>query len=80
MLAIHWSLVVVYLDDILVYSQSEEEHLMHLTQVIKVLKKEKLYGNLKKCSSFTQEVTFLGYIVTAQGIKVDESKIEAIRS
>jgi len=38
---------------------------MHLTQVMKVLEKEKLYGNLKKCSFFTQEVTFLGYIITA---------------
>ena len=66
--------------NILVYSKSEEEHLNHLTQVMKVLEKEKLYGNLKKCSFFTQEVTFLGYIVMAQGIKVDESKIEAIWS
>ena len=72
--------VMVSFDDILVYSHSEEEHLDHLTQVMKVLEKEELYGNLKKCSFFAQEVTFLGYIVTAQGMKVDESKIETIRS
>jgi len=42
--------VVVYFEDILGYTQSEEEHLMYLTQVMKVLKQEKLYGNLKKCS------------------------------
>jgi len=62
------------------YSQSEEKHLDHLTEVMKVLEKEELYGNLKKCAFFTQEVTFLGYIVTSQGIKVDKSKIKAIRS
>jgi len=45
-----------------------------------VLEEEKLYGNLKKCTFFTNEVTFLGYIVTAHDIKVDESKVEAIRS
>ena len=45
-----------------------------------VLEKEKLFGNLKKCTFFTPEVTFLGYIITAQGIKVDEDKIKAIWS
>jgi len=72
--------VVVYFNDILTYSKSKKEHLGHLTQVMMVLDHEKLFGNLKKCTFFTSEVTFLGYIVSAQGIKVDESKIEVIRS
>jgi len=45
-----------------------------------VLECEKLFGNLKKCAFFTPEVTFLGYIVTGEGIKADERKVEAIRS
>ena len=71
--------VVVYFDDILVFSQNEDEHYEHLRQVIEVLEKEKLFGNLKKCSFFTHEVVFLGYIVSGKGIQVDQSKIEAIQ-
>ena len=48
--------------------------------MFQVLKKEKLYGNLKKWKFFANEVTFLGYIVTANGIQVEESKMKAIRS
>ena len=67
--------VVVYFDDILV----EEEHDNHLYQVLSILAQEKLYGNLEKCHFFTPQVIFLGYVVSAQGIHVDEEKIKAIR-
>jgi len=72
--------VVVYFDDILIYSTDEQTHPDHPNQVMVVLEREKSYGNLKKCTFFTHEVTFLGYIVSREGIKVDESKLEAIRS
>ncbi|GKV03596.1 hypothetical protein SLEP1_g15871 [Rubroshorea leprosula] len=55
-----------------------QEHLDHLRQVFEVLREQKLYANLKKCSFLTTSVTFLGYIITAQGIKMDPSKIDAI--
>ena len=57
--------VVIYFDDILVISKTQDEHLEHLWQVIVVLEQEKLYVNLKKCNFFSFEVVFLGYIVSA---------------
>jgi len=47
---------------------------------MRVLEKEKLFGNLKICTFFSNQVTFLGYVVTPNGIQVDESKVEAVRS
>ena len=72
--------MVVYFDDILIYSKNEEEHQLHLTEIMRVLEREKLFGNLNKCTFFTHEVTFLRYVVTPNGIRVDESKVDAIRS
>ena len=51
-----------------------DEHQSHLSQLFKVLDQERLYGNLDKCEFFTNQVTFLGYLVSEQGIKVDEKK------
>jgi len=71
--------VVVYFDDILIYNKSMQEHLEHLRAVFDALRTAHLFGNIEKCIFCTQRVSFLGYVVTPQGIEVDSSKIDAIR-
>ncbi|CAL9239482.1 unnamed protein product [Arabidopsis halleri] len=71
--------VVVYFDDILVYSKSLSEHIEHLDSVLNVLRKEELYANLKKCTFCTDNLVFLGFVVSADGVKVDEEKVKAIK-
>jgi len=71
--------MVVYFDDILIYSQTQSDHVAHLREVLQILQQNKLYVNLKKCSFITSSLLFLGFVISAEGIKVDEEKICAIR-
>ena len=71
--------VVVYFDDILIYSKTEAAHYNHVREVLVVLQANELYINLKKCSFLTDKLLFLGYVVSADGIHVDEDKVRAVR-
>lgn len=72
--------VIVYLDDILIFSATLEEHAEHVRQVLQVLKEANLTAKPSKCSFFQQQIHFLGHIVSANGIEVDGKKVEAIRA
>ena len=70
--------VIVFIDDILVYSRSEEEHALHLRLVLQTLREHQLYAKFSKCEFWLDQVAFLGHIVSRDGIQVDPKKIEAI--
>nr|XP_009603679.1 uncharacterized protein LOC104098601 [Nicotiana tomentosiformis] len=72
-------IVVVYFDDIFIYSKCLDEHVKHLKCVLEVLRKERLYANLKKCTFCIDKVIFLGFVVNSNGIEVDEEKVKAIK-
>ena len=71
--------VLVFLDDILIYSRNAKEHLGHLRKVLTLLRENKLYAKLSKCAFFQSSTDFLGHVISAEGIKVDPRKIEAIQ-
>ena len=75
-----WKFMVVYADDILVYSKSLEDHAHHVRQVLSIIRKEKLFANLPKCNFAKDKLTFLSFVISSKGIEVDDSKVEAIRN
>ena len=70
----------MFIDDILVYSRSKEEHVEHLRIVLQILRDKQLYAKFSKCEFWLEEVVFLGHVISAKGVYVDPKKIEAILS
>lgn len=70
--------VIVFIDDILVYSRSQEEHVDHLRVVLQILREKQLYAKFSKCEFWLDSVVFLGHVISGNGIQVDPKKIEAV--
>ena len=70
--------VIVFIDDILVYSKSEVDHKIHLRKVLIILRAQQLYAKFSKCEFWLSEVAFLGHVMSSKGISVDPAKIEAV--
>ena len=73
------SFVIVFIDDILVYSKTEAEHVQHLRSVLQRLRETRLYAKFSKCEFWLSSVAFLGHVVSREGIQVDPSKVSAVR-
>ncbi|CAA0807050.1 Uncharacterized mitochondrial protein AtMg00860, partial [Striga hermonthica] len=72
--------VIVFIDDILIYSKSQKEHEEHLRVVLETLRREKLFAKFSKCEFWLQRVAFLGHVITLAGIEVDRSKVSAVQN
>ncbi|GJY56986.1 putative nucleotidyltransferase, ribonuclease H [Tanacetum coccineum] len=72
--------VIVFIDDILIYSKNKEEHGEHLKTILNLLRSEKLYAKFSKCDFWLDSVQFLGHVIDSSGVHVDPAKIEAIKN
>jgi hypothetical protein len=72
--------VVVFIDDILIYSKNEEEHAHHICIVLTRLREHKLYAKFSKCEFWLDRVQFLGHVLTPKGVSVDPSKVQDVLS
>ncbi|GKB38948.1 putative reverse transcriptase domain-containing protein [Tanacetum coccineum] len=72
--------VIVFIDDILIYSKNKEEHSKHLKTILDLLRSEKLYAKFSKCDFWIDSVQFLGHVIDSSGVHVDHAKIEAIKN
>ncbi|XP_070045498.1 uncharacterized mitochondrial protein AtMg00860-like [Nicotiana tomentosiformis] len=74
------SFVIIFIDDILIYSRSMEEHEQHLRVVLQTLREQKLYAKFSKGELWLDSVAFLGHVISGEGIKVDPKNNEAVQS
>ncbi|GKF97936.1 putative reverse transcriptase domain-containing protein, partial [Tanacetum coccineum] len=71
--------VIVFIDDIMIYSKNKQERKEHLKLILELLKKEELYAKFSKCEFWIPKVQFLGHVIDSKGIQVDPAKIEYIK-
>ena len=76
---LQWNICLVYLDDIIVFGRSFEEHLLRLDEVLSKLREANLKVKPSKCDLFSTQVQYLGHIISPEGVRADPAKVQAVR-